>query len=251
MTVVALAGVEVRRLLTHPVVMVLVGIQLLGRGVTFFVEEPLSRPSVAEWLYLLVFVMWAPLNIISANLVATSARRAGAAEVLDSLPVTAAERSGALLLAACGPVLIGTGAAFACWLLMRGLGPTDVQIPAGGELAAAPVTILGAVALAVAGARWLPSRITPFVLLVAVVLWIANSSTAGPWRRLSAPWLVELSSKDTELEGYSALWHVAYLLGLCALAAVAAIWRDDLRRLTKVGTPVVLFAGFASLAQLP
>jgi len=250
-TLVALAAVEARRLLTHPVVMVLVVIQVLGRGVTFFVEQPLSRPAVAEWLYLLVFVMWAPLNIISANLVATSARRAGAAEMLDSLPVTRAERAGALLLAACGPVLVGTGAALACWLLMNGLGPTGVEIPAGGELAAAPVTILGAVALAVAGARWLPSRITPFVLLVGIVMWVATSSTAGPWRRLTAPWLVELSARDSALVGYSAPWHVVYLLGLCALAAVAAIWRDDLRRLIAVGTPMALFAWFASVAQLP
>jgi hypothetical protein len=53
------------------------------------------------------------------------------------------------------------------------------------------------------------------------------------------------------IAGYSGLWHLGYLLGLTLLAATAALWRDDARRMIAIGIPIGLFTALAGWAQLP
>jgi hypothetical protein len=250
---VSLASVEARRLVVHPVYLAILGYAAItgsvdaARGFGNF-----TRTGVAEFLAIL-FIFYLPLLVIfAASLVATSARRAGTEDLLSALPVSARGRSVAVMLAGLAPATIGGLAALVAWCLVRGETEPSI-LQSGLGLLGTPLLYLGVTCLAVAAARWLPWPGVPVAVLVVLVVWVANArGSSHATAVLTAPW-VSLPDDDRAfvIAGYSDLWHVAYLAGLVALAATAALYRDNLRRMVAVGVVVGAPTLTAAIAQLP
>ena len=250
---VSLAAVEARRILLNPAYLPALGYGLLVTGVDFgHGISQVTRASAAEFIGILASFFFPLVAIFAASLVATSARRAGAEEMLGALPVTARTRSAALLLAGLAPAAVGAIGAGTAWYLERGIAAPHLGL-SGGAFAAIPLLYLGVGALAVAAARWLPWPGAPLALMVALVLWVTHAhGSSHAAAVLTAPWIVAPDTgRAIFVAGYSDVWHLVYLSGLVGLAATAALFRDDLRRMIVIGTAIGLPTLLAAWAQLP
>jgi hypothetical protein len=249
-----LIGQEVRRLVRHPVLW-LAPVVLV---VTTAVETPSAGRNAAYW-YGTIFVavaFFGPIVVLfAANLVASSARRSRAEEMLSATPTSDPRRAWAtclgvgLPLAATG--VVGAGA----MAVLDGFTdiPPDQQLSAG-ELAQLPFILAGAGLLGVLAARRLRFAGGAMLTFVAATLgglvlfrriddgvwwmWWTTGTTAFADRRPAPgePWL-----------------HAAYLAGLCACAAVAAVYRDRTQRtrLVLLGVPVLVATLALGWLQLP
>jgi hypothetical protein len=253
-SVLALAWVEARRMVLHPAYLVGTGYVVVVTGSDLFTGLENSRKTVIDAIELFVLFLFAIISIFPPSLVASSARRAGAEETLAALPATQRMRTAAILVGACLPAAIATVPLGIAFLLRRDL-PLFTDIPEMTGLAAAstPLLYLGTAALACAAARWLPWPGVPIAVMAGLVLWTANThERQNPTAVLTAPWLAYPDrDRGYVIAGYSAFWHLGYLLGLVLLAATAALWRDDVRRMVAIGIPVGLFTVLAAWAQLP
>jgi hypothetical protein len=251
--VVALASVEARRLVLHPIYLVIVAMFVVTGSVSAVNwSTHITRKTVAEIIGTL-FLLYLPLlATFAASLVASSARRAGADEMLAALPVTARSRSAALILASLAPAALSGLAAAAVWYLQRDV---DASIPVEGvALIGTPLLYVGITCLALAAARWLPWPGVPVGIVIGLFAWVATArSSSHAFVVLTAPWLAgpDEPAQAHVIAGYSDVWHLIYLIGLIGLAATAALFRDDLRRMVAVGFVIGLPTVFAAWAQLP
>jgi len=237
-----LIGREARRLARHPVLWLVPVIVVL----TTAVETPSNGRTAGYW-YGTIFVaiaFFGPIiALFPANLVASSARRSRAEEMLSVMPTTDTRRTLAMSLGVALP-LAGAGAVgVGAMALIDSFNdiPPDELLTAG-ELAQLPFILAGAGLLGVLAARWLPFTGGALLTLVA--------STLGGvvlFRRFdSGVWWMWWTTGTTTFEDRPPVpgepWlHVAYLFGLCACATVAAVYRDRTQwtRLALVGVPVV------------
>jgi len=250
----ALALVEARRLLTHPAYLVGLAYVLTVTGTGLLTDAHDGRKEVIDVIEVFALFLFAMISIFPASLVATSARRAGADEMLAAVPTSPRTRTVAVLLGAGAPAAIATAAVLVSYALRQDLPPTTDIPPLTGVAAASTALLyLGTAAVACAAARWVPWPGVPLVLLVGLVSWVGNTHASHHAAAvLTAPWIA-FPDRDVAvyIAGYSGPWHVAYLTGLVALAAIAALYRDDLRRMLLVALPAGLFTGLAAWAQLP
>ncbi|PZS31802.1 MAG: hypothetical protein DLM58_11080 [Pseudonocardiales bacterium] len=247
----ALARVEGRRLILHPAYLGVGGYLVIGGvGTVSQGIAQITRHGVSEILNIL-FAIFVPLiALFPASLVATSARRAGAEETLAALPVSQRGRSAALLLACLVPAAIGSAAVATGWWL-DGTAASTGDHPA--TLFGTPFLYLGVGALAVAAARWLPWPGAALVLVVGLWSWVGVVvHQDNAFAVLTAPYLlISDTAMNVSIVGFSDAWHTAYLAGLVALASVAALYRDDLRRMFAIGIPVGALTLALAFAQLP
>lgn len=240
-----LIGQETRRLFRHPIVWLIPVVV----AVTSALDGASNGRNATYW-YGTVFVgaaFFGPILVLfAANLVASSARRSRAEEMLEVTPTTDTRRSWAMCLGIALPLAaIGALAAGAMALIdsVDDIRPEDVQT--AGELAQLPFILAGAGLLGVLGARWLPFR--GGVLITFVVATLGATSL---FRRIhSGIWWMWWSTTTTTFEDGPPVppvpgrpWlHVAYLAGLCACAAIAAVYRHRTQwtRLVAVGAPVL------------
>jgi hypothetical protein len=252
--VVALASVEARRLVLHPAYLAVAGYVVIGTGVGVAQAfADVTRKNAAELIGLL-FLLYLPLiATFAASLVASSARRAGAEEMLAALPVTARGRSAALILGSLGPAAVGGLAAATVWYLQRDI--DNASIPVWGvALVGTPLLYIGITCLALAAARWLPWPGVPAAIVVGLFAWVATArGSSHAVLVLTAPWLAapDDAAQARVIAGYSDVWHLVYLIGLIGLAATAALFRDDLRRMVTVGVAIGVPTVFVAWAQLP
>ncbi|MEP7019263.1 MAG: hypothetical protein ABI808_01335 [Pseudonocardiales bacterium] len=247
----ALARVEGRRLILHPAYLGVGGYLVIAgtADVTQGISQ-ITRHGVSEILNIL-FAIFVPLiALFPASLVASSARRAGAEETLAALPVSQRGRSAALLLACLVPATIASAAVAVGWWLDSTAASTGDH-PA--TLYGTPLLYLGVGALAVAAARWLPWPGVALALVVGLWSWVGVVvQQDNAFAVLTAPYLVlSDTAKNVSIIGFSDAWHTAYLAGLVALACVAALYRDDLRRMVAAGVPVGTVTLICAVAQLP
>jgi hypothetical protein len=237
-----LIGREARRLVRHPVLWLAPVIVVAATSV----ETPSDGRTAGYW-YGTVFVavaFFAPLIVLfAANLVAGSARRGRAEEMLAVTPTTDTRRTWAMCLGIALP-LAGAGAVGAgAMALIDSVNdvPPDVMLTAG-ELAQLPFVLAGAGLLGVLAARRLPFAGGALITFAAATLGavvLFGRFDAGIW------WM--WWTTETTFEGRSPVpgepWlHAAYLAGLCACACVAAVYRDRTQRsrLALVGVPVLV-----------
>jgi hypothetical protein len=248
-----LIGREARRLARHPVLWLVPVVVVL----TTAVETPSLGRTAGYW-YGTIFVavaFFGPILVLfSANLVASSARRSRAEEMLNVNPTTATRRAFAMCLGIALPLAgIGAIAAGAMALIdsVNVIPPEDLQT--AGELAQLPFILAGAGLLGVLAARWLPFAGGALITFVAATLAATNM-----FRRFdSGIWWMWWSTSTT-FEGVPPVlgepWpHVAYLAGLCACAIIAAVYRDrtQWRRLALIGVPVLAATLAVGWLQLP
>jgi hypothetical protein len=252
--IVALASVEARRLVLHPAYLAVAGYVVIGTGVgAAHAFADVTRKNTGELIGLL-FLLYLPLiATFAGSLVASSARRAGADEMLAALPVTVRSRSAALVLASLGPAALGGVAAAAVWYLQRDV--PDASIPVqGAALLGTPLLYIGITCLALAAARWLPWPGVPVGIVIGLFAWVATArSSSHAALVLTAPWLAgpDEAAQERVIAGYSDVWHLVYLIGLIGLAATAALFRDNLRRMVMVGAAIGAPTVVAGWAQLP
>jgi hypothetical protein len=241
---VALATLEGRKLLRHP--LFLAGVGFVAIGTAMFVRTSLDWPVIDwgddGWMVGAGVSLLALLTMIAANLAALRDRREGTVEQHLTLPLGPTARTGGVLLGLLWPV-------FASAVLLAGVGlyaSSTTELSALDLIhlvdAVALVLVLGA--LGVALARWLPNAFVAPVVAWGVILTSPAEADAS-WHALS-PFA---SAASTDL----AAWHLVYLLGLALCAASAALLKDRSGRgaitsavlgLVAVGvTSVVLVTG--------
>lgn len=213
-TVVALAGIEVRRILLHPAflgAMGLVGLFVfvaVGGGRGGGTEGPTFHP---ELLAIGLGIGIAFGGLLSTNLAAQRARRDHVLELYGSLPSPPEARTtGVLVGALLGPVLISVVAAVVGALVLRSdenIGPyVDLAIVVQFPLMVAALCAIGS-----GTARWLPGLITAPVVLVAHVM------TPIIW---AAPWILPTESRARMG------WHFAYVVSVIVLWSALSFLRD-------------------------
>lgn len=250
-----LIGQEVRHFARHPVLWLVAPVVVVTSAL-----DTASAGRNASYWYNTIFVavaFFAPLIVLfAANLVASSARRSRAVEMLEVTPTSDPRRTLAICLGIALPLAAaGAIAAGAMALIDSVYDISPNVVLRAGELAQLPFILAGAGLLGILGARWLPFPGGALIVFVA--------STLGAiivfGRFDSGPWWMWWSTSTAYEEAPPALvagdpWlHAGYLLGLCACATVAAVYHDRTQWtwLVLVGGPVL--AGTLALGwlQLP
>jgi hypothetical protein len=238
----ALALLEARRLLLHPIMaaafalwLVVCADTLLG-GVDVVGAFETVTGSLSFWPGLPAVVV--------GHMVATRDRRAGTLDLLSTVPGQAESRVRALCLAALAPALLGLALNIGLVGLLAAQDAFAVT-PGVWHVVQAPVTILGACLLGIMIGVWAPSMFAPLLAMVALVAFNLRVSE-DPELRLFGPavfwadWGPFDGSVWVGLHPGSPSGHVLYLLGLCGLAATTALLRVTSRR-----GPVAVLAGLA------
>lgn len=240
-TAVALIGREAGRLARHPVLWLVPVVVIVTAAL-----DGASGGRTAGYWYGTIFVavaFFSPMFVLfAANLVASGARRSRAEEMLNVTPTTDTRRTWAMSLGVALP-LAGTGAiaagAMALVDSVNDIPPADLQT--AGELAQLPFILAGAGLLGVLAARWLPFAGGVVIMFVAATLGgvvVFGRFDAGIWWMW---WSTETAFENRVPVPGEPWLHVAYLAGLCACAAIAAVYRDrtQWRRLAIAGGPVL------------
>jgi hypothetical protein len=250
---VPLIGREARRLARHPVLW-LVPVVVI---VTSALDGASDGRNAGYWygtIFTAVAFFGPLLTLLSANLVASSARRSRAEEMLNVTPTTDPRRTlatslgVALPLAATGAVAAG---AMALIDSVNTIPPEDLMT--AGELAQLPFVLAGAGLLGVLAARWLPFAGGVLLVFVAATLGGVNlfgRFDAGIWWM----WWTTETTFDGRAPVPGEPWlHTAYLFGLCACATVAAVYRDRTQwtRLALTGVPILAATLTLGRLQLP
>ncbi len=260
--VLALARREAGRMLRHPAYLAALGFTALVVGQWIARESGLHRPAPAVYMILefgFTFC-YAPMTIVAVNRVARSTMRHGLPDQLRSTPVDLRARTVAL----CAGVALGPAAlAVVASVVALTLSPYADAATTGegggylGRGAAAlvqlPVLTLGAGLLGILIARWLPyPGALPLVFLVTLMVVTASGQPLAwfkPWHL----WYGATDGSTGELPAAQDAWHAVYLLGLGALALLAALWRTPgpRRALAAAGVVALAVTAVAGIAQLP
>jgi hypothetical protein len=241
----ALARREVVRLLRHPFMVLGFGLYAMTTGYSLFVDT--SATTAFSLIDSMPSFYPGVFTILAGSLVASRDHRAGTGELLSPLPGRALERVLALCLACLAPaalMLLLTLVLHTVYL-QQGV---YVDEPGIAHLTQGAVTVLGGSLFGVMVGTWAPTRSAALLALLLMVFanfWLNADEGPENLLGLSIGW-GEWGSDDGRVWGGlapgSPAWHVAYLLGLCGLAACAALLRVAHRR-----TPVLL-ASVTSLA---
>jgi hypothetical protein len=251
MSTAILSGREARRLLRHPVLW-LVPVVV---AVTTAADSASNGRNAAYW-YGTIFIavaFFGPIIVLfAANLVASGARRSRAEEMLQVTPTSDTGRTWAMSLGIALP-LAGIGAiAAAAMAVISSLNDIPAKdLMNAGELAQLPLVIAGAGLLGVLAARWLPFPGGALITFMGATL-----GGLVAFRRIhDGTWWMWWTT-GMEFEGWTPgpgrPWlHVAYLTGLCACAAIAAVYRYQRRKLILIGGPVLAATLVLGGLQLP
>lgn len=242
----SLARIEGRRLLLSPLLLVPLGLMLVLQGRPGpWVNSIQEVAANSGFAYLLP----AAMTLVASNLAALRARRDGTDELFAATPVSARARTGAHLLAVGWPALVSTGLLAVVVLGSSAYGSADLVALA--DLAVGPLLVAGAGALGVMLARWAPTPVAgpvACVAIAAVELFLTSPAVITTGWRYLAFWFD--SGDILLLPPRPALWHLAYLVALVAMAVVGALLRHGLRpRLAVAGIVAVGLMATSAVAQ--
>ena len=181
-------------------------------------------------------------GLIAMNRITSSSGRSG--EVLDAAPMSEPRRTLALCLACLVPAglaLLGACYVFVFWMTDPPVHTENWGEFSNAELAAVMacgvLAALGGSLLGVLTARWWRWPTAAAVTAVLLILWtivglINDTNPLLTLNHLAAPYtLVSSNGDDWSWHlGGSWLWRVAYLAGLCGLAAIARLRARQRRR---------------------
>ena len=253
-----LARLEALRLARHPVLISATVIGLIATTTALIrsagpaTDEAFVLPDVASTVGIAA--------MLSAYYLTRSFSRAD--ELLEASPTSSTNRTAALCVTAVVPALIAS-----LWLVIHyGVRPAALAVPewmygtfSHADIAAvlvgnSVVAAVGGTLLGVAAGRWWGFRGAFAVLVLAMVVWTMgvlgafSSSDTAPaawtrWFRLFVPFGIFTSAAPDNTSVMSLTgsprWYAAWLVTLCALAAVAALLRRSegrtRRRVVRAG----------------
>ena len=201
--VVALARLETKKILLHPLFLGAMGL------ITLFVARLVGGGNELVLGLSGVAIGVAIGGFLSANAATRRARRDRMTELFASLPSPPESRTLALLLATLsGPMLLSAVIAEVAVVIFRTTHPGD---PSVGVVFAVqiPLVVAALGCLSVALGRWIPNPVIAPALLVPQVTFI--------WVN---PWIAETSS------GIRIGWHFTYLVSAIVFGVAAALARD-------------------------
>jgi hypothetical protein len=247
----ALAGVEGRKLLRHPVVVA--GALMSAMA---FVVATKDRAPVLHRDDILTGAAALPLaaaTLLAANLAALRSRRHGTDELFESTATPVAPRTVGHLVSLAWPAALAVVLVGGAMLYLVVLGA--VGVPSTFELATGPAIVLLAGALGILLARWWRSAAAGPVALVGLVALEVylnlglNRNIHSFFRiRWLGPW-VELSTGDgnpaRELVIRPAGWHLLYLVAAAAVLGSVTLLRHGAggRRLIALAVASVTAVG--------
>ena len=212
-----LGRVEVRRLATHPAT--LIGFLLAGVamwGLNTGAAPVLNRAGATTSLPL---VLIAAGGMIAAADASARMWKTEQSEALDITPASERSRAAGLLMASLGPLALAV--ALQAVALIGMMFDRPVTTLDWWDALSGPLVVLLATVIGVAAGRWVPSRLTGPVVLIAVgAITITLSSyrvlqRAGPGARWLTP-IVPLEFDPYELSFRPTGAHALYLIGLIA-----------------------------------
>lgn len=247
----ALAALEARRLLRHPLIAVGVGLSMYlhVRGIAWGRMPVLPRDDVRIGYALLPL---AAATLLVINAVALRSRRHGTDELYDTLPTLAERRTAAHLLALSAPVGLAALLVAVDVVYLGLLG--GIGTPNPFELATGPAVVALAGVLGVLLGRLAPwTSAAPVTLVGLAALWYFPYLSYRITQRVFTwhsfwvfPWFGERNG--SEADGANVLvggWHLAYVGGLVALMACLAL----ARRRPRPGTAVAALLALALTAS--
>lgn len=246
-----LGRVQAVRLARHPLFL----LALAWTGLGTVLSGDLGPRTMFSMVTDLPTFLVGPFVFFAANLLASSERRHGNEEWLDSMPAPARHRTAAAQVAVLGPFLV-VGALVAAGLAVGVATDRFVTRPAALEVLSGLLPVLGAGLLGVMVARWLPWRGAAALVMVALVvlhIWLNDRhELLGAFVEWAAWPASGNSSVWAGLAPGSRGWHVVYVLALCAMAATGAHLVHARRRMPVLAlggafTSVALVAGWAQL----
>ncbi|MBE1602281.1 MULTISPECIES: hypothetical protein [Streptomyces] len=224
----ALARVEARRLLLHPLVLIAVAVYvtlLLGSSDesedTFPVLQDIDRETQIGQLLLGLAVM------VAVNLAVLRSHRRGTEPYFGALVLPSWRRTVAHLLSVLPTVLVGA-LIVAGQFTAAALKPGAVGHGSVSELATGPLLVLLPGALGVLLGRVVRSAFVAPLAVVAVLavtmVFVADAGSSA-WLRGLAPVLFDEGARPlpSDLVGRPAAWHALYLLALAVLVAAGAV----------------------------
>ena len=236
-----LVWLEIRRFARHPVF--LAGVSLCILFLFIAMREAIGQPSNDRMGAGVVALFIGLCSMLAAYFLTRSMKDAD--EILDVTPTSRPTRTAALC-ATCGVSgLCATAfgavavAALAVWPIPAWLWGTFSNVDLVLVMAQqSVVAAVGGTLLGVAAGRWLRFRGAGLVLVVTLVFWVELTSGAtsvvaasGTWPkilRLFSPFAFfqtqQINPDAVDTFTGSPGWYVAWLLALCALAAVAAMF---------------------------
>jgi hypothetical protein len=248
---------EVRRLLRHPVLWLTPVVVIAAAA-----ADAASAGRTASYWYGTIFTavaFFGPIfAVFAANLVASGARRSRAEELLSVTPTTDPRRTLAMCLGIALPLACAGAVGAGAMALIDSV--NDIQpdelLPTAlptGVLAQLPLVLAGAGLLGVLGARWLPFVGGALIAFAAGTMGgvvAFGRFDSGVWWMW---WTTATVLGDRPSVPGDPWLHAAYLLGLCACATVAAVYRDRTQwtRLAVVGGPVLAATLALGWLQLP
>lgn len=249
--VVRLAVRDARRIVTHPVYVLILLYATFAIGLDFVtgLAELPSRKNVAEATWIIFGFLLPMVTLFPANLVASSARRAGSESMFDA---TALGRSGRVAASCLAAVLmsgIGLAAGLAVWRISH-VEPALESTINFAQAVSFGLIWFGVSALGVAIAQWLPWPGVTVPVLVGLVIWTGTAGGSDNWYAATMPWTFSSDVNAWDNVEVSQLWHCVYLGGLGALAVTAALYRDRLARMVAVGAGVGAVTVLAAWLQV-
>ncbi|MGH8901741.1 MAG: hypothetical protein ACRDYA_08660 [Egibacteraceae bacterium] len=241
----ALAAVEARRLLVHPLIMVGVALSMYlhVRGIVWGWMPVLPRDDAKIGYALLPL---AAATLLVTNAIALRSRRHGTDELYGTLPTLAERRTAAQLLSVSAPVGLAVllAAVDVVYLVLLG----GVGTPNPFELATGPAVVALAGVLGVLLGSLAPwTSAAPVTLVGLAALWYFPYLSYRLRHRVFTwqsfwvfPWFGE---RGSEADGANVLvggWHLVYVGGLVALMVCLALARLRLRPSTAVAALLAL-----------
>ncbi len=255
----ALAGVEGRRLLRHPLV-------LAGAvaSLAVFGKDTWSQAPVLQFddVLLVGTMLWFAAGVfLAANLAALRSRRHRTDELYEGMPVERSERVLGHLLSIAWPAAAAAVLVGGQLLYLVALG--SVGTPSTLELLACPAIVAVLGALGVFLAVWLPSTFVAAVVAVVVAaaqVVLLGQAAAGVQITLTGHmilgqprvawlglWVPEIAAP--EVLSRPTAWHLVYFLALAGALGAGSLVRLDARRARAVLAVAVAVAVLAGMAE--